>query len=116
MTEREAVLREREAYIAAIEDAHAIYPEAYEHAIQRAKDNAARLYPLPNAERPRVVLDDGSTGFAREWRVVDGHIESRRPDSAWHTLENHPCDLSVNRARIVMDLLANPTEVVEDDS
>ncbi len=74
---------------------------------------AARLYPMPHVSRPRVVTDASK----REWRVVDGKLEYRGEDHRpWSNAEGCSFFITSERVRILADLLANPTELVDADA
>jgi hypothetical protein len=73
--------------------------------------SAAKRYPLPQIKRPRVVTDPNIIG---EWRCVNGQLESRyRPDE-WRKVDY--AGVSIDRVKIWADLIARPTELVDDDS
>jgi hypothetical protein len=117
VTEREAVLRERKAFregaLAAVNE-----PPQWHHQIDTA---AARRYPLPRVQRPRVVRDPHDD-YEQEWRVVNGRLEFRPPYGQWgeaHKRTDAIYDGSClfptpERIRMWADLLTNPTEQVED--
>jgi hypothetical protein len=78
---------------------------------------AEREYPLPRVTRARVVRD--TAGIA--WRVVDGRLEFDRgderlePSQQWATTDWYgTLRIGAERIRLWADLLANPTEEVED--
>jgi len=110
VSEREAVLRERAAYDAGVADvfrtARAL--GGIEHV--DARKWADQIFPLPTIERPRVVPDPH--GMNVVWSVKNGRI-SPRGSSAWgqRTVEH----ITPERVALWADLLANPTETVEDD-
>lgn len=110
-TEREAVLRERRAFLSGV---GRTLTETH------AKLAAAEYYPLPKVTRPRVVTDSGAGLIAREtsWRVVGGALQWKT-GSEWNNLAgpmNEGMFITAQRVRILADLLANPTEEAEDDS
>jgi hypothetical protein len=74
---------------------------------------AEKRYPLPMVTRPRVVTDS----FAIAWRLADGALEFRLSQSApWRVTPHYgPMGVTVERIRLWADLLANPTEQVEDE-
>lgn len=104
-SEREVVLREREAYKVG----------AYRHATESVATDAiiadaVRRYPLPS--RPRVVPDPHGQG---EWRVVDGKLCARNATithSAWAPWCAFP---TPERVEMWAALLASPTEEVPDE-
>jgi hypothetical protein len=107
VTEREAVARERAAFVEGV-----IYCTAqsdtlnYEPYAQRE-----RLYPLPKVSRPRVVRDPH--GAAHFWTVRDGRI---RPSVHWSANDLQTIEaITPERVALWADLLANPNEIVEDD-
>lgn len=116
VTEREAVLREREAFDNGATCARLALQ--CKQASQRSLEEIAkRDYPLPKITRPRVVRDF-SLDTTREFRVVDGVIQARdigRLNQEWGTegLRGWKVDAAV--IRTFADLLANPTEEIEDD-
>lgn len=117
ISEREAVLREREAWTRARVGAtlHNYHPRIAgatvgcaecEHARQRARE----LYPLPKVTRPRVVTDSD----CYQWRAVGGSLQWRKRDSAVWSAE----DVTVVRpsqVALLAELLANPNETVDAD-
>lgn len=86
-----------------------------------ARSRAASYYPLPKITRPRVVSDP-EPGYDQKWRVKDGVLEFNG-HTGWR--EAHGCSASGSYgtclfptpARIMLwaDLLANPTETVDDE-
>lgn len=67
-------------------------------------------FPLPKVTRPRVVKD--SAGY--EWRCNDNHLEWRLTRD-WHRpVDGASWRLSPDNVRLWADLLANPTEEVDD--
>ena len=122
VTEREAVLRERKAFERGYRtwryDGPGCAPRIGAIAL---RDGEAELlasaveaeYPLPKITRPRVVLDPIDPNYA--WRFVNGALQCERGGSGvWGntmTWALHP-----ERVRVLADLVANPTETVEDES
>jgi hypothetical protein len=110
ITEREAVRRERAAYARAMmihggqswDEAHCA---------------AGRVYPLPKVTRPRVVQDPNKP--YRWFRVIGGEVyakTTRYSDGEWTPLAgNWSIPATPEMIRLWVDLLANPTEEVEDD-
>jgi hypothetical protein len=109
VSEREAVLRERRAFIAGRCDG---YPDESTTPARVLLESAARRYPLPTVERPRVVQDPHSEGLA--WRVVDNGLQYRRDGLAWRTSDESCWTFSPARVALWADLFARPTELVED--
>lgn len=120
--EREAVKRERAAWIAgARETSPSIIADMQGEVGADFWQNAAkRRYPLPKVTRPRVVVD----GDRDEWRIKDGALQFRyesrakvygAEDEGWQ--EPTPSAFnSANWVRVqpaLADLLANPLETVE---
>lgn len=139
VSEVEAVRRERKAY----EDGAVCWAgEARARSEFRCgtvtlagiQQDAACKYPLPLVTRPRVVRDtvtypDGSTS-EYEWCVLsDGQLVRRlvhrgggpplawAPAAEWRNLSDlHAFAPTPKRIAMWADLLAHPTETVEDDS
>lgn len=103
-TEREYVLAQRDAFMAGLAD-----PIQYwgKDALQEAR----KRYPLPRVTRPRVVKD--ATGW--EWMLADGSQLRYRASFAsdWSDSLNLGAK---GRIAALRDLLANPTETVEEDA
>jgi hypothetical protein len=79
---------------------------------------AAREYPLPKVTRPRVVTDAHGVqwSFVSATRFKDALLMAKRPE--WTDFRNggdmdYPL-ISLELAPVLADLLANPTEEVED--
>jgi hypothetical protein len=126
VTEREAVLRERAAFAEGASWQRYRGPSADVLASARlslTEAEAAHTYPLPRVTRPRVVRDPHDD-YGQEWRVVNGRLEFRPPYGQWgeaHKRTDAIYDGSclfptLERIRMWADLLANPTETVEDES
>jgi hypothetical protein len=87
----------------------------------RQKHRGETLYPLSPATRPRVWLEPRCDG-GMAWRVVGGELQytlSTRPDLLeWKWTSHTGCEheITPKRIRAWADLLANPTETVEDES
>lgn len=113
-TERELVLAKREAFVAGSE----WHASSWTGSLAPLEANDR--YPLPRVTRPRVVRMD-RTVPGREFRVSGGNIESRTigvgldgQPFRWTALAQ--ITPTPERIRILADLLANPTEEVEDDA
>ena len=107
-TEREMVLAQRAAFIAGAEyrrepPQHSAVDCDACHAMSRDR------YPLPKVTRPRVVQD--ANGW--RWRVVDGVLQSLPGGDVWN---NVVYINDRNRRTVLADLLANPTETMEDET
>lgn len=108
ITERDAVLREREAYAKAMHRARC--PEY--NVCEPCKRRAAEAYPLPKVTRPRVVTD--SIG-AMCYRVVNDVTEWADVDADnWRPMMVKVNDLIPEQLAALADLWTNPTEEVED--
>lgn len=112
VTERDAVLREREAFargagwrwtqvpsevmdkVALGGDSYAMYEKA-----------AAQQFPLPKVTRARVVQDPIFAGIT--WSVKDGIARPSR-------VLDPSLPVNLTRALMWANLLANPTEEVEE--
>lgn len=107
VTEREAVLRERKAFV---EGARRICVAANSGIIRMFdhERDAAEIYPLPTITRPRVVRDPH--GIDIRWTVRSRQVVAYDSDQ-------FPCAVGVTPERVKLwaDLLANPTEEVPDD-
>lgn len=104
ISERLAVMRERSAWIAAKRDSFCGEPSAGVEEVWRQR---ARVeFPL-KAERPRVVnLPD--CGF--QYRFVRGEMQYLELDT-WRRAKVQP-----PHVKALADLIANPVEMVEDES
>src|SRR5690349_19607671 len=120
VTEREAVLRERAAWVAGVqaELRRSLDAQAPEKSLMR---EATERYPLPKVERPRVVTDAKGHG----WRLVDRKLEIRTSMGVgWSLVGNaltdgrcsviDPVSFGPASLRAIADLLDNPIELVED--
>jgi hypothetical protein len=108
VTEREAVLRERDAVqrtVVALWDR--IKRGDALHNWEGSESLAKRLYPLPLVTRPRVVADP-VLGVQFRWCVRAGMLARYDADRTPY-VEPTP-----ERVALWADLLANPTEQVED--
>lgn len=122
VTERDAVLREREAFARGAQWAwFNNYAESY-----GAKFNhegyvdlrAAERYPLPTITRLREVPDP-EPGFDQRWRCVDGSLQYRHDGIPWIIAHNGKYVFPGNvdwptprRIALWADLRTNPTEEV----
>ena len=109
---RDAILRDRENAIRAIDWAHRS-SMGNRTRVERGEilGYLDRVHPLPRIERPRVLTD--SAGVA--WRVFDGIVQARITHHLW----SHQLGLlaiASERAAIFASLFASPTETVEDDT
>lgn len=124
-TEREVILRERRAFT----DGAYCWMHGEARLMGRSVhssdvlNDAVHKFPLPKITRPRVVVD--SRWSRREFRVVDGQMQTRDPGEQWHCLENPnvnarsaglPIVIDAVRVALWADLIANPTEEIEDAS
>lgn len=100
-TGRDLVMAKREGFL----EAHswARLGIAGDHEAERL---AATEYPLPKRTQPRVVTPPGRP---YDIRIHDGRLEIRHTVGWTHIL--HVTGVEA----ILMDLLANPTEEVEDE-
>ena len=108
ISEKDAVLRDRAAALRALME---LTIATREHAAKRV----AELFPLPKVTRRRVVKDPHGVG---EWRYTAAWsyptVELRaQQDGDWRVTD---WSLLVTKERIAVwsDLLANPTEEVEE--
>lgn len=115
VTEREAVLRERKAFVTGWLEGCKANGMPAAHSADQCKEWAYReacvRHPLPTVTRPRVVRD--KRGF--DFRVIGKRVECRLP-AGWRDVAEPGvvvC-LTAERAQLVTDLLANPTEEVSD--
>lgn len=112
-TERDVVERERRAFLNGIVALH-LQKEipsgpSVGRAVDRARAMTNRTYPLPTVARPRVVRD----GHGLEWKWEYGQLWMRQtPASVW--LCASPPMISEGARLPLADLLANPTEEVDD--
>jgi hypothetical protein len=107
VTEREAVLRERKAFYCG-----AAHQHDTDAGGNQVWEEGRRRYPLPKVTRPRVVRD--REGW--KWQCIDGRIQWSGP-RGWRFADVMTYAVRVTPERVVLwaDLLANPTEDVEDD-
>lgn len=72
---------------------------------------ASGAYPLPQIQRPREVKD----GMGARWRYVRGLEWRTSEKELWQGLASYgSCHITENRIHIWADLLAAPTETVDD--
>lgn len=103
-TARELVLCERAAFLAGINARPSLGDEWCGAACE-----AAKRYPLPTEQRPRVVHEEGL-----EWCVIDGALHHRQSSpSGLRWLQTNYAEPTAARIAMWADLLANPTETVE---
>ena len=84
---------------------------------------AAERFPFPKISRPRVV-EDLESEHGTDWRCVKGELEFQRAHGDWHPMLGRINDgpafygtifkPTPKRVALWADLLANPTEEVED--
>lgn len=120
-TERECVLRERAAYQMGVEamwiqrDVPDTAP--IRAAFRRMMGEADQHYPLPKATRSRIVEEPGEPQY--RYCVIDGEVvwdAHIRNGPAWKDLyEPDAPRATADRVRIWADLLADPTEEVDDE-
>lgn len=106
VTEREAVLRERKAFLLGVERG-AYLPGA---TMSWWNGEAVQRYPLPSSTRPRVVNDRDY-----QWRYVNNvmQVRSKSLGGDWGVAVN--CTPTPERIRLWADLLSNPTEDVTEE-
>jgi hypothetical protein len=98
-------MRERNAFVAGVYHGRAC-------GIANLHTYADSTFPLPKIIRPRIVKDPNIIG---EWRCVDGELQVRYgPMQPWSAVDY--AGVTTARVRLWADLLANPTETVDDDS
>lgn len=109
VTEKEAILRERAAFVFGAKR----WPDMQNVCVEEAK----RRYPLPLITRPRVVTDkDGS-----EWRVAGSRVECRvgpnEPFRASSAERDLAMQIRVDEKfrREFASLLLEPNETVPDE-
>jgi hypothetical protein len=116
--EREAVLRERKAFVAGAvqhrSGGDCVGEVSCGGCAELASDfaeKAKRRYPLPKVTRPRVVTTvDGC------WRFANGRIQWKSamfPDDRDWEDADASWTLTGPRIRLFVDLVANPTETVD---
>lgn len=114
VTEREAVLRERAAYLWGWRQGRPV--GCFEGDANR---EAERRYPLPKVTRRRRVLDPHGLAVFSDpvfWTVLDGQrkgVFAVHGDGCSARYQGMPA-VTPERNALWADLLANPTEEVED--
>lgn len=129
ISEREAVMRERKAFVnGAIAVRRALKFNSDAEAMRFISDGrdpadiegiAAREYPLPKVTRPRVVPDP-ERGYDQKWRFVGGEMQYHS-NGQWFDLNKdddyNGCRIpTIERIRVWSLLIANPTELVDADA
>lgn len=120
ISERDAVMRERaasaKARCAALYSAlpHPLNTDHEGHIFapcEACRRKAVERYPL-KVTRPRVVADSGGCW----WRFVNGNLEVREGNAgcAWYAHDQYKYWLTLERVKLLADLIASPTEEVED--
>jgi hypothetical protein len=120
VTEREAVLRERkaaeDAFLAGTHTTFSCSGAARDYARQWAVD----AHPLPKVTRPRVVRDPHDMNGRWAWYPTLNEFAYAHPEISdgdfYGPAVYGPIPVTSERVRIWADLLANPTEDVEDES
>ena len=114
ISERAAILRERAAFERGFVTGRAGCPLAHAEELRPLGQKFAReAFPLPRVTRPRVVRwPDG--GFVRlrngAWQWGSDGLAYWRPLAPFYEA------YATEKVHILADLLANPTETVEDDA
>lgn len=123
VTERDAVLRERAAFQQGADAVFKHFGIGFGTQTSKSWEGSAYIaasrYPLPRVTRARVVTYRYS-GF--RYRIIDGELQFKSADdTVWRRslLNDQPLVLlnSSDRetARMVLDLLDNPTETCPDE-
>jgi len=116
VSEREAVERERTAFVVGARWQHDNLGCDY----ARTEDAARKNYSHPKVERPRVVRDS----HGDEWRICGGVLELRdgpawrkQLEDGWKNANDAVAEIliTLERVRLWSDLLARPTELVDDE-
>lgn len=110
-TERDLVLAKREAFADGIAFRYAQTLDLPDHRLHCDTVEARRRYPLPKVTRPRVVRVEGRQRDM-EYRVIGNDVQFRstkHKGADWQSSSLTPSAL-----RELADLLANPTETVEE--
>ena len=118
ISEKDAVLRERAAYVAGLAEACWRDPATRDRAMLVAAAEAAEMFPLPTVTRPRVGEDPHTDGF---WSVrpddFDGEVVIHHSSVLSHDFQHWSPDIrqyvTPERAALFTDLFANPTETVD---
>lgn len=117
---RDAILRERAAFMAGIRwlagALHRVYPEATVATL--AEDR----YPIPVVTRPREVEIEYTTGGKAAFRYVDGKLESRivsrgqrpySPPPMYSRTAFNPATWTPEGIMAIAELIERPFETVE---
>lgn len=110
VSERDAVKRERQAYVLGCRSG--VEGDRWgADDLRGAEVEASCMFPLPKVTRPREVTCKGCGNY--KFRVVGGFIHERGPmDGVWHEVSTW--NIGAEMVAMFADLLANPTEEVED--
>ena len=106
-TEREVILCQQAAFE---EGCRAVF--RHEEGVtswQGSRTLARKRFPLPKMTRPRVVHDHNDRC---DYRAMNGTIERRDEWQDWRLVNDTPP--TARRVKLWADLLANPTEEVEE--
>lgn len=106
-TERDLVLAQRVGYVTCRVE-HGYLDKAARSVYER---QAAQKYPLPTRTVPRVVMSEPDD---LAWRCVCGQIEYRIGNKWRRADGEHSVAVTPERVALWADLLAHPTEEVED--
>jgi hypothetical protein len=110
VTEKEAVRRERAAFVKGFITMRDGSVSSSSDLLNRGMGYAREACPMAQAERPRVRKDKDGVS----WRAVDGGIEwARNLSYGWSKLTPYSMYISEERLEILADLKANPTELVD---
>jgi hypothetical protein len=116
VTERDAILRERKAYVWGRMTYLSTYPTNTNS--DAAKEEAKKAYPLPPRVRPRVVSDPHEVGIF--WRVECSGKDKRMMvknmgefQPLWDQQSRY--GLTEKRAAMWLNLYANPIEPIPED-
>ena len=107
-TERDLILAKREAYAVG---AMVFRPEITDENRVGIEACAKTRYPLPKVERPRVVRDPHY--HVCYWRAVGRSIQWKDDHDGWNSKPTF--DPTPERVALWADLLANHTELVDDE-
>jgi hypothetical protein len=115
VTEREARLRERAAFLAGAKKALEV-AQYGGFPWDGAEVTAEGRYPLPKVTRPRVITENSGISYSVILYGARSVIQFRYPKSdLWMSTIPESFTIDAVRAAIWADLLANPTEEVEVD-
>jgi hypothetical protein len=109
-TERDLILAKREGFCASA----GYYGGP--RVLNTAEKEAPKIYPLPKATRPRVVVDPHFPDV--QWRCSgESMLEEYTARCGWRSLAaaSHELVVTNPRIRLWADLLANPTEEVDGE-